>query len=215
MIMRTFMLRQTEPLHRYLSVLMITVGVSSFVLFQNAKKGHTGGNSDVIGLALLMGSLFLDGLTGPVQESLSKSPHHAPPTSSELMLWQNVWATLIVLPVALFSGEFVAGIEFLLRFPEAINSVVLFVLTSAIGQNFVFYLLLRFDSLKLSIVTTTRKFFTILFSVVRFGHVLSFEEWLSVAVVFVGLFVDIIFSKFSGGKKHPTKPGDKSRLKTH
>jgi UDP-galactose transporter B1 len=39
-------------------------------------------------------------------------------------------------------------------------------------------------------VTTTRKFFTILFSVFLYGHVLSVQQWAGVAMVFLGLAVD-------------------------
>jgi len=44
--------------------------------------------------------------------------------------------------------------------------------------------------LALTTVTTTRKFFTILFSVFLYGHVLSLQQWTGVSMVFLGLAVD-------------------------
>jgi solute carrier family 35 (UDP-galactose transporter), member B1 len=195
MLMRTVVLGRRESAARYLCVLLITLGVSSFMLLQNQKKGKTGGSSDWLGLAFLALSLAFDGITGPVQERLTHSKEYLPPDSSEMMLWQNFWAAAVMLPISLATGDFRDGVEFMLWVPEAGRLIMMFVAMSAIGQNFVFYLLLRFNSLILSIVTTTRKFFTILASVLRFGHQLNALEWTSVATVFVGLVVDIIFSK--------------------
>lgn len=39
-------------------------------------------------------------------------------------------------------------------------------------------------------MTTTRKLFTILFSVVLHGHYLSGQQWSGVALVFLGLAID-------------------------
>ena len=44
-------------------------------------------------------------------------------------------------------------------------------------------------------MTTTRKLFTILFSVMLYGHVLSSLQWLGVALVFVGLSIDVVEKK--------------------
>ena len=52
----------------------------------------------------------------------------------------------------------------------------------------------------MSITTSTRKFFTILASVIYFGHKLNFEQWLAVTAVFAGLFVDV--GKKVWSKKH-------------
>lgn len=66
---------------------------------------------------------------------------------------------------------------------------------SALGQNFIFYTLHSFGSLVLATVTTTRKFFTVLASVVYFGHALSNQQWGGVALVTAGLGLEL-FGKF-------------------
>jgi UDP-galactose transporter B1 len=45
-------------------------------------------------------------------------------------------------------------------------------------------------------ITTTRKFFTILLSVYKFGHVLSIWQWISVTLVFFGLYMEIVAKLF-------------------
>lgn len=44
-------------------------------------------------------------------------------------------------------------------------------------------------------VTTTRKFFTVLSSVLLFGNQLSPRQWFGAVLVFVGLFADMLWGK--------------------
>ena len=41
-------------------------------------------------------------------------------------------------------------------------------------------------------MTTTRKLFTILASVLYYGHVLTMQQWSGVALVFLGLTIDAV-----------------------
>jgi len=59
--------------------------------------------------------------------------------------------------------------------------------------------IMAFGPLTLSLVTTTRKFFTILASVLLFSNPLLWRQWIGVLLVFSGLAFDILFSK--KGKK--------------
>jgi len=72
---------------------------------------------------------------------------------------------------------------------------------SAFGQSFIYLALLEFGSLVLSVVTTVRKFFSILFSIVWFRHPISFAQWIGIGLVFMGLFVlpygKVLLEKFT------------------
>ena len=70
---------------------------------------------------------------------------------------------------------------------EAAWDLVLFCLCGAIGQLFIFFTIRRFGSLVTTIVTTTRKFFNILLSVLWLGNPLLTQQWMAVAMVFSGL----------------------------
>ncbi len=72
------------------------------------------------------------------------------------------------------------------------------------GQIFIFYTLRNFDSLTLSTVTTTRKFFTILVNVIVLpaANKLNNTQWFWVFVVFVAVGVDSMYSQGSKGKGH-------------
>ena len=58
---------------------------------------------------------------------------------------------------------------------------------SGIGQLFIFGTITVFDPLVLSLITTTRKVFTILFSAIVFGHMITTLQWFGVFVLFAGL----------------------------
>ena len=60
---------------------------------------------------------------------------------------------------------------------------------------FIFLTVTEFGPLPCSIMTTTRKFFTVLASVILFGNVLSGRQWIGTVLVFTGLIFDSVFAK--------------------
>jgi UDP-galactose transporter B1 len=73
----------------------------------------------------------------------------------------------------------------------------------------------QFNSLVLATVTTTRKFFTVLTSVMWFGHHITLQQWLGVAAVFAGLALEIVNKFLSGGKKKHVHHGHGHRKVDH
>lgn len=68
-------------------------------------------------------------------------------------------------------------------------------MTIVLFQAFIFLTVTTFGPLACSIATTTRKFFTILASVIFFGHSLLTRQWLGTVCVFVGLGLDTLYGK--------------------
>merc|ERR1712224_1071640 len=62
----------------------------------------------------------------------------------------------------------------------------------SVGQKFIFLCISWYSSLVTTTITTTRKFFTILFSVLYFGHSFTVGQWTSVLLVFGGLYLSIV-----------------------
>lgn len=83
-----------------------------------------------------------------------------------------------------------------------------FSLTSALGQNFIFLTIKYFDALVLTTVTTTRKFFTILLSVVMYGHQLTQGQWGAVLLVFAGLSGEV-YDKYEKKQQQKRAKADK------
>lgn len=204
----------------WLGAALITIGILSFQYIQLQKQSnesnHHGGSSEYkgkgdspYGLALLGLSLFMDGLLGACQSVLKQTnkPTFRPPSAMETMLYINLYATVILIPCSYYAGQFQHGMSML--FPinnqaaEKYRTLKLLLLqlnlSASLGQVFIFLTIHHFSPLTCTTVTTTRKFFTILLSVYKFGHVLDVWQWSSVGLVFGGLYLEIV-SKFIEGK---------------
>jgi UDP-galactose transporter B1 len=167
----------------YLCVFLVTAGITLFQLGGGKKKAG-GAEDSIYGVVLLFLSLVMDGVTGAVQDKLKSI---CKPTVHEFMFYTNLAGAAVVSLFVLPTGQLTSGLNFCLEHRSLIRHVGLFSLTSALGQNFIFLTLKNFDALVLTTVTTTRKFFTILVSVVMYGHTLTRMQWASVLVVFFGL----------------------------
>jgi hypothetical protein len=92
--------------------------------------------------------------------------------------------------------------------PSMVQALVLFSLCSAFGQIFIFWTIRVFNALTLSTITTTRKFFTILMSVLVHGNKLVRNQWFAVLTVFAGLVLEM----FADGGKHGHHKGPKVKV---
>jgi len=179
---------------QYLCGALITTGIVVFNL-TNEKSGKGGdSSSSVIGLIAIMVSLFCDGLLGVIQGEVKKKFN---PSSWDQMESLNKWCAILCLTFALVTGQASAFLDFVKEYPAVISDLIYLSVFGTLGQIFIFYTITNFSALILSIVTTTRKFFTVLFSIVLYGHNLNTFQWLSVGLVFIGVFVEML-----GGKGH-------------
>ncbi|CAN0146869.1 unnamed protein product, partial [Ectocarpus sp. 8 AP-2014] len=103
------------------------------------------------------------------------------------MFYTNAWALGFLSAAAFASGQWVKGALFCADNPLVMGYVVAFSLVAACGQFFIYYTITTFSPLACATITTTRKFFTIVFSVITFGHRISLKQWGGVAMVFVGI----------------------------
>lgn len=141
------------------------------------------------------------------------------PTAQQMMRGLNSWACVFLGVALLVSGELFKFIEFVTRHPIVINHITLLALTGALGQLFIYltvsttvqtltcksyfiiYQVTEFGPLPCSIITTTRKFFTVIASILIFGNKISSRQWLGAFIVFSGLFMDVFFAKSPPKKK--------------
>jgi UDP-galactose transporter B1 len=119
----------------------------------------------------------------------------ASPTAQCMMKAVNGWSSIFMTIAAAVSGEFVFFFDFALKYPKIIVQLLSFGFASALGQLFIFYLISNFGSLSNSIVTTSRKFFTVLISLFLFGNRLTMQQWVGTILVFSGLFADMFYGK--------------------
>eukprot|EP00835_Amoeboradix_gromovi_P001886 NODE_96_length_21330_cov_0.419858.p7 type:complete len:215 gc:universal NODE_96_length_21330_cov_0.419858:15689-15045(-) len=175
-------------LYQYLSVVMISVGVSLFMTFKKQKENEEGSNS-WFGIFLVLLNLFLDGFTNSKQDNLFVV--HKNLTSKQLMFGMNVSSAVwMILYLIYEQKELNEGLGLLLAHPAILSDVLLFCIAGAVGQIFIFHTLENFGSRTLVTVNVTRKVFSILLSVFWFNHGISGYQWMAVAFVFAGILLE-------------------------
>lgn len=158
--------------YKYIVVLLVTVGISMFMLFGNSGGKHgkgsgrdSSGRSSTLGLMLLLGNQALDGITNSTQDEVFGTYALSGP---KMMLVMNAISTLLMgasllLPVpraiggagAASSGELAAALAFVHRHPEILRDLFGYALAGAVGQVAIFETLERFGSLTLVAITVS------------------------------------------------------------
>jgi UDP-galactose transporter B1 len=93
---------------------------------------------------------------------------------------------------------------------DLLVKIGMFSVMSAVGQNFIFLTLEKFDALILTTVTTTRKCFTVAVSVVYYGHELSATQYGGIALVVAGLGLEL-YGKYTKSQAQKTSTGEASK----
>mmetsp|Transcript_3415 Transcript_3415/g.5645 ORF Transcript_3415/g.5645 Transcript_3415/m.5645 type:complete len:364 (+) Transcript_3415:197-1288(+) len=211
MVMSIWIERKQYDAQEWLAAGCITLGIVIFNLSRLSDKGSDKADS-MHGIVLLLISLCMDGFLGSCQGLLKRSDlkgnKQRPPTAMETMLYTNLYALIWLLPMALVSGEWTDGIN---RLDEIKEGMVLLNAAAASGQVFIFLTLTWFTPLICTTITTTRKFFTILLSVLHFGHVFSTTQWTAIGLVFGGIYTGIVHKAKTSGSSRTTSNGTPER----
>ena len=155
-----------------------------FMYKENTKKSVGGDSLIGVGEILLLVSLTCDGLTGAVQERM-KLEHGT--KSGHMMLAMNKWSCGYLALAILATGEGREFVTFIQRHPQVTWHLATISVAGALGQFFIFMCVSEFGPLPCSIITTTRKFFTVLGSVILFGNSLLPHQWCGAVLVFTGV----------------------------
>lgn len=181
-----FLYAKKYKMLEYVSALAIGAGVGLFAILSGKKKDGVFDQNAALGYALVLVNLIFDSFTNTGQDEIKRS---YPKTSSlHMMCWTNFWGGLYyAVYFFLLSSTGMEVISFCIEHPAALQELVSFCLCGALGQLAIFYSISQFGSLVTSIVCTTRKFFSILISVILTGAVLTVGQWAAVTLVFTGL----------------------------
>ncbi|VDM96221.1 unnamed protein product [Thelazia callipaeda] len=174
-------------------VLMIVSGVALFLYKEKAGNMHQKSTFNLgVGELLLLLSLAMDGTTGAIQDKIR---HQYTVKAHNMMYHMNFFSSLYLLIGLLLTSELFSFITFVYNYPELFINLIAFAGTGCMGQYFIFKTVAEFGPLTCAIVTTTRKLFTILCSVILFGNTLTRRQFLATAIVFLGLVLDAIDNK--------------------
>lgn len=196
LILGIFWAGKRYGMKKFCCILIIVIGVALFMYNpEKAAKSSTSGSDSVIGFGefLLIVSLTLDGFTGAFQEKMRSETYKT--TEHNMMFNMNKWSCVALFVIIIFSGEYSRFWEFQAKYPQVWSMILVFSMCSAVGQHFIFVTVVTFGPLMCSVITTTRKFFTVLCSVIFFRNPMSGQQWLATFLVFVGLGLDLVYGK--------------------
>ena len=179
---------------QYLSTLVICCGVTIFNLASAVgKKNMFLESSDQLqGLLFIIAALILDGATGAYEDLLVKEmkwKHDDGNTEATLNLMYYINLTAIPMSLSItVSMEGLDGIKFVF---SNFSFCIALATVGAIGQLFIFHTISTNGSLTCCIITTCRKMFTVILSVVIFKHLINEIQIAAILLTFFGLGLDI------------------------
>jgi len=206
MIMGIILLGKRYTTGKYLSVIMITVGIATCTIMSaqnNVIKASEGAEMDnfwlTIGICLLTFALFMSARMGIYQEVIykehGKHPKeamfflHALPLPGFLFLAPDIYNHLVI---SYNSSPLLLPV-LQIQVPCMLVYLVGNVITQYICISAVFILTTECASLTVTLVVTLRKFLSLLFSIWYFQNPFTGLHWVGTALVFSGtmLFSDI------------------------
>jgi UDP-galactose transporter B1 len=198
MIFGVLIARKSYSLQKYFCVLMIVIGVGVFI-YKNDHESHA---KDYLnwGNILIGISLLTDGIMGASEDLMRKN---SKPSAINFMFYLNAWSSLFLSVMLLANNEGLEFIKFTIRHNEVLLYLGCVLVTGSFGQFFLSSTLTNFGALPLSIVTTLRKFFTILLSCFLYNNTLSLQQWIATGIIFGALTLDVILrgTKFLNPKE--------------
>lgn len=190
MLIGVLLAHKRYTIQKYFFVLMIVVGVIMFIYKDG--KSKDGDSNNHIGLILIGISLLSDGVLGAIEDRMRAATK---PSTFNFMFSINMYSAIFLAVGTVLTGEISKFYEFALKYPDVYAKIGSAAIVGSFGQIFIFMMISEFGPLPCSIVTTTRKFFTVLISVLFMGNPLSTRQIFATAIVFAALFADAFWGK--------------------
>lgn len=190
MLLGVLLAHKRYTVQKYFFVLMIVAGVIMFIYKDG--KSIDGDSNNHIGLILIAVSLLSDGFLGAIEDRMRAATK---PSTFNFMFSINMYSAIFLIIGTIGTGEIVHFYEFATKYPDLYLKIGSAALVGSMGQIFIFMMISEFGPLPCSIVTTTRKFFTVLISVLFMGNSLTNRQQIATAIVFAALFADAIWGK--------------------
>ncbi|KAM4771676.1 adenosine 3'-phospho 5'-phosphosulfate transporter 1 isoform 2-T2 [Rhinophrynus dorsalis] len=186
MLMGKLVSHKSYEYWEYLTAILISVGVSMFLL-SNGGGNRPSGVTTFSGVVILSGYIVFDSFTSNWQDSLFKYKM----SSVQMMFGVNLFSCLFTVGSLLEQGALLEAIHFMTRHPDFAFHAALLSVCSAFGQLFIFYTINKFGAAIFTIIMTLRQALAILLSCLLYGHPITPVGGVGVAVVFIALFLRV------------------------
>uniref|UniRef100_A0A8C7WR24 Adenosine 3'-phospho 5'-phosphosulfate transporter 1 n=1 Tax=Oryzias sinensis TaxID=183150 RepID=A0A8C7WR24_9TELE len=204
MLMGKIVSQKNYEYWEYLTALLISVGVSMFLLSSSEDK-HPSTVTTFSGVVILVGYIVFDSFTSNWQDNLFKYKM----SSVQMMFGVNMFSCLFTVGSLLEQGAFFDSLAFMMRHSEFAFHAVLLSVCSACGQLFIFYTINQFGAAVFTIIMTLRQAFAILLSCFLYGHAVTVVGGFGVAVVFLALFLRVYARSRMKASRRPAAPTQK------
>ncbi|XP_007545628.1 adenosine 3'-phospho 5'-phosphosulfate transporter 1 isoform X1 [Poecilia formosa] len=201
MLMGKLISRKSYEYWEYFTAVLISVGVSMFLLSSTTSK-HPSTVTTFSGVVILIGYIVFDSFTSNWQDNLFKYKM----SSVQMMFGVNLFSCLFTVGSLLEQGAFFESLAFMTRHSEFAFHAVLLSVCSACGQLFIFYTISQFGAAIFTIIMTLRQAFAILLSCFLYGHSVTIVGGFGVAVVFVALFLRVYARSRMKSSRQPSLP---------
>lgn len=208
LVLGVIILKRRYTLSKYISVILVSVGICACTLASARAHDHLGTNeyslfNFVIGVGILTLSLFLTARMGIYQETIykqyGKHPkeslfyNHALPLPGFLLVAGDIYHNAV-----LFNQSDAVGVTSLgLTIPKMWLYLAGNVVTQYVCIRAVFILTTECSALTVTLVVTLRKFASLILSIIYFGNPFTVLHSFGAVLVFVGtfLFTEVISLK--------------------
>ncbi|XP_069744099.1 adenosine 3'-phospho 5'-phosphosulfate transporter 1 isoform X2 [Narcine bancroftii] len=186
MLMGKLVSNRSYEYWEYLTALLISAGVSLFLLSSGQEK-RPSTITTFSGLFILAGYIVFDSFTSNWQDALFS--HKMSPV--QMMFGVNLFSCLFTVGSLIEQGAFFHSFSFMAQHPEFGLHAGLLSICSACGQLFIFYTIRQFGAAVFTILMTLRQALAILLSCLLYGHAVSPLGALGIATVFLALFLRV------------------------
>jgi len=186
-------------LREYIHVTLIVAGTA---VVSMAGKSKPGKESSAFGIVFLVAALACDGVVGGTQKGMKKAlaDKGLKEKNFEMQFLTNFYMVVTACVFTVVMGEYEPGMAFLTANPAIFQKILYFAACSACGQACIFFVISSFDPLVCATVTTTRKVFSVLLSVLTKGHSLNTQGWGGISMACLGILGELE-EKYSASKK--------------
>lgn len=147
------------------------------------------------GIVLVCVNLTLDGYTNNEQDMIfSEYKIRGLQMMKYTNIWQVIFISLYLVAGWVYYGvssELSQSLSFIQASPQAQQDIGMFCLCASVGQILVFQIMEEHGSLVWITISITRKLFTILVSVLAFGHSLNVYQCIGISLVFSGIALEL------------------------
>ena len=188
LLMGSIVSKETCPYYEYVVALLLSAGVSLFLLAADPTGRSTSAATSFAGAIILIGYMAFDSFTSNWQSELFTTYKVS---TIQMMFGTNLFSCLLTMWSMIEGGNFLSAVAFMMSHPAFCVHAFIHSLASATGQLFIFYTIQSFGPVVFIIIMTIRMMLSIMLYCIIYHHPLSAQAILGVIIVFVALFLRV------------------------